>query len=133
MLKNRFGILLKRKLKELTRRFEHAKIFVEKNDKSREFDSEKIRKNKFFYKQFFNVKDDDCVQSAIDRNDYRNKNKNREYWENRRRENEISRDKTKKSENNNFVDLLQINCFKCCQKSIMFVIAQFLNSLTNRK
>ena len=73
------------------------------------------------------------MQSAIDRNDYRNKSRNREYRENRRRKSEISRDKTKKSENNNFIDLSKIKYFKCSQKNIMFMIAQLLNSLTNRK
>ena len=133
MLKNRFEILSKKELKELIRRFEHTKTFVEKNDKFRKFDFEKIKENKFFYKQFFNVKNDDSVQNAIDRNDYRNKNKNREYRENRRRKNEILRDEIKKSENNNFIDLSKIDCFKYCQKNIMFVIAQFSNSVTNRK
>ena len=61
MLKNRFEILSRKKFKKLTRRFEHTKIFVEKNDKFRKFDFEKIRKNEFFYKQFFNVKNDNSV------------------------------------------------------------------------
>ena len=133
MLKNRFEILLKRKLKKMVRRLEHTKIFVERNDKSRKSDSEKINENKFLYKQFFNVKNDDSVQSTIDRNDYKNKNKDREYRENRRRENEISRDKTKKSKNNNVIDLSKIAGLKCRQKNIMFVIAQLSNPLTNRK
>ena len=73
------------------------------------------------------------MQNAIDRNDYRNKSKNRKNRENRRRKNEISRDKTMKFKNNNFIDLSKINCFKCYQKNIMFVIAQFSNLLINRK
>ena len=55
MLKNRFEILLKRKVKELTRRIEYTAIFFEKSEKSRKFDSKRIKRNKFFYK-FFNVK-----------------------------------------------------------------------------
>ena len=82
MLKNRFKTFSRRKLKELTRRFEHTKVFFEKSGKSRKFNSKKIRENKFLYK-FFHVKnDDDDVQNAIDRDEYRNKNKNREYCEN---------------------------------------------------
>ena len=61
MLKNRFEILSKRKLKKLIRRFEHTKIFVESNNKSRKSNFEKIRKNNFFYKQFFNVKNNNNV------------------------------------------------------------------------
>ena len=38
MLKILFEILLKQKLKKLIRRFEHTKIFFEKNAKFREFD-----------------------------------------------------------------------------------------------
>ena len=58
MLKNRFEILSRRKIKKLTRQFEHTKIFFEKSEKSRKFDSKRIRKNEFRYK-FFNVKNDD--------------------------------------------------------------------------
>ena len=104
MLRNRFETLLKRNLKKLIRQFEHTKIFIEKNGRSRKSDFEKINENNFFYNQFFNVKNDDSVQTAIDRNDYKNQSRNREYRQNRRRENEISSDKTKKSENNNFID-----------------------------
>ena len=68
------------------------------------------------------------VQNAIDRDEYKNKSKNRQY-----RENEILHKKTKKSENNNFTDFSKINYFKCCQKNIMVVIAPFSNSLKNRK
>ena len=116
MLENRFEILSRKELKELIRRFEHTNIFVEKNDKFRKFDSERMRKNNFFYKQFFNVKNDNSVQSVIDRSDYKNKSKNHEYRENRRRENEILREKIKKFNNNNFINFLKIDCFKCCQK-----------------
>ena len=105
--------LLRKKLKKLIRRFEHTKIFSEKNNKFREFNFEKVRKNKFFYKKFFNVKNDDNVQNTMDRNHYRNKSRNRKYRENRRRENEISRDKRNKSENFNFIDFLKTYCFKC--------------------
>ena len=56
------------------------------------------------------------MQNAIDRSEYRNKNKDREYRENRRRKNEISRDKIKEFRNNNFIDFSKINCFKCRQK-----------------
>ena len=34
MLKNRFEIFSKRKLKKLIRQFEHTKVFFEKNEKS---------------------------------------------------------------------------------------------------
>ena len=116
MLKNRFEILLKQKLKELTRRFEHTETFFEKNEKFREFDSKRVRKNKFLYK-FFNVKnDDDDVQNAIDENEYRDRNKNCEYRENRRREKEVWRQKIKKSKNSNFIDFSKVNCFKYRQK-----------------
>ena len=53
------------------------------------------------------------MQSAIDRNEYRNKNNNREYRENRRLKNKISREKIKKFKNDNFIDFSKINCFKC--------------------
>ena len=69
----------------------------------------------------------------MNRNDYGNKGKNREYCENRRRKNEISRDKIKKLKNINFINFSKMNCFKCRQKNIMFAIASFLNLLTNRK
>ena len=117
MLRNRFEIFSKWKLKELIRRFEYTKTFLEKSEKFRKFDSKRVRKNKFLYK-FFNVKnDDDDVQSAIDRSEYKNKNKNREYRENRRRENEISREKIKEVKDNNFIDFSKTNCFKCRQKA----------------
>ena len=48
MLKNRFEILLKRKLKLLIRRFEHTEILFEKNEKFRKFDLKKVRKKHFF-------------------------------------------------------------------------------------
>ena len=113
MLRDCFEVLSRKELKKLIRGFEYTKIFVEKNDKFRKSNSKKVRKNKFFFKQFFNVKNDDSVQNAIDRSDYKNRSKNHEYRENRRRENEISRDETKKSENNNFIDLSKIDCFEC--------------------
>ena len=75
-----------------------------------------ITKNNFFYKQFFNIKNDSSVQNTIDRNGYKNKNKNRKYRENRRRKNEISREKIKEFKNNNFINFSKINCFKCLQK-----------------
>ena len=78
----------------------------------------KSEKNIFFYKQFFNVKNDNSVQNAINRSDYRNKSKIREYRENRRRENKISRKKTKKFTNNNFIDFSKINGFKCRKKTL---------------
>ena len=107
----------------MNQRFEYTNTFVEKNNKFRKSNPEKIKRNKFLYKQLFNVKNDDSVQNAINQYNYKNKSKNREYRENRRRENEILRNKTKKFENNNFIDLSKINCFKCCQKNTMFVIA----------
>ena len=116
MLRNRFEILLKRKLEELTRRFEHTETFFEKSEKFRKFDSRRVKENKTFYK-FFNVKnDDDEMQNAIDRSEYKNKNKDREYRENRRHENEISREKIKEFKNSNFIDFSEIYYFKCRQK-----------------
>ena len=44
MLKNRFEIFSKRKLKKLIRRFEHTETFFEKSEKSRKFDSKKKKK-----------------------------------------------------------------------------------------
>ena len=82
MLRNRCEIFLKRKSRELIRRFEHTKIFFEKKEKFRKFDSKEIKEDKFFFK-FFNVKnDDDDEQNAIDRSEYRSRNKNREYRDN---------------------------------------------------
>ena len=116
MLKNRFEIISKRKFKKLVRRFEQIETFFEKSEKFRKSDSKKIRRNKFFYK-FSNVKNDDNdVQNAIDQNEYKNKSRNREYRENRRCENQISREKIKEFKNNDFINFSKIDCFRCCQK-----------------
>ena len=48
MLRNYFDILFRKELKNLIRKFEHIEtFFIEK--KIRDFDSNKIRKNRFFY------------------------------------------------------------------------------------
>ena len=44
ILKNRFEILSRKKLKKLIRRFEHTEIFLEKNENFREFNSKRINK-----------------------------------------------------------------------------------------
>ena len=70
------------------------------------------------------------MQNTIDRNDFKDKNRDREYRENRHCENEISRDKTKKFKNNDFFDLSKINCFKCCQKNYYvrdYIVFKFVN------
>ena len=132
MLKNRFEVLLKLKLKKTDLMIRTYRNFFRKRENFRKFNSNKVEK-KFLYK-FFNVKnDDDDVESAIDRNEYKNKNKDREYRENRRRKNEISREKIKEFEKNNVIDFSKINCFKYRQKSIMFAIASFSHLLINRK
>ena len=56
------------------------------------------------------------MQRFVDRNEYKNKNKNREYRENGRRENEVSREEIKEFKNNNFIDFSKVNCFKYRQK-----------------
>ena len=110
MFKNRFDILSKKKLKKLTRQFEHTEISFEKSEKFRKFNSKRAKKNKFFHK-FSNAKNDDSVQNTIDRNEYKNRSKNREYRDNRRREKKISREKQKKCKSNNFIDFSKTNCF----------------------
>ena len=98
----------------MIRRFEHTEISFEKDEKFRKFDSKRVKKN-FIYR-FFNVKiNDDDVQNAIDRNEYKSRSRNREYRENRRRADKISRQKIKEFKNNNFIDFSKINYFKCRQ------------------
>ena len=72
MLRNYFDILFRKKLKKLIRKFEHIEIFSEKK-KIRDSD-DRIRKNKFFYRQsnVDNVNKNDDVQNAIDRNESKN-------------------------------------------------------------
>ena len=74
MLRNYFDIFFRKKLKKLIRKFEHIEIFFNEK-KIRDFDSNKIKKNKFFYRQsnVDNVKENDDVQSAISRNESKNK------------------------------------------------------------
>ena len=73
MLRNHFDILFRKKLKKLTRRFEHIEIFFDER-KIRDSDSNKIRKSRFFYRQsnVDNVNKNDDVQNAIDRNESKN-------------------------------------------------------------
>ena len=56
MIKNRFKIILRKELKELTRRIEHIGVFFENSDKFREFNSKRINENKFFYNNFSMLK-----------------------------------------------------------------------------
>ena len=56
------------------------------------------------------------MQSAINQNEYKNRNRNREYRKNGGRENEISREKKKKIKNHNFIDFSKIDCFICRRK-----------------
>ena len=73
MLKNHFDIFFRRKLKKLIQKFEHIEILFEKR-KIDDFD-DRVRKNKFFYRQsnVDNVNKNDNVQSAINRNELKNK------------------------------------------------------------
>ena len=50
MLRNRFEILFRRKLKKLIRRFEHTETFFDQK-KIRDFDSSRVEKDKNFYRQ----------------------------------------------------------------------------------
>ena len=49
MLRNHFDIFFRKELKKLTRNFEHIEIFFDEK-KIRDFDSNKVRKNRFFYR-----------------------------------------------------------------------------------
>ena len=79
MLKICFEILFRKKMKKLTRQFEHIEISFDKSEKIRDFNSNKVRENRFLYKQsnVNNVSENDSVQSAISRDKSRNKNKER--------------------------------------------------------
>ena len=108
-VKKSFRNSFKTKIKRIDSTIRVYKDFFRKSEKFREFDTRKVRKNRFFYK-FFKVKNDnDDVQNAIDQREYKNRNKNREYCENRHRENEIWREKIKEFKNNNFIDFSKIN------------------------
>ena len=74
MLRNYFDIFFRRELKKLIRKFEHTEIFFDKK-KIRDFDSNKVRKNRFLYRQLNvdNVNKNDDVQNAINRNESKNK------------------------------------------------------------
>ena len=74
MLRNRFEVLFRKKLKKLTQQFEHTKISFDEK-KIRNFDSNRVRKNNFFYKQsnIINVSENDDVQNAISRSKSKNK------------------------------------------------------------
>ena len=61
MFTNYFEILLKKELKELTRRFEYTEFLFEKSDKFRKFNLKRLEKQILFYKQLFNVKNDSSV------------------------------------------------------------------------
>ena len=74
MLRNHFDILFRKELKKFIRRFEHIETFFDEK-KIRDSDSNKVRKNKFLYRQsnVDNVNENDDVQSAIDRNESKDK------------------------------------------------------------
>ena len=100
MLRNYFDIFFRKELKKLTRRFEHNEIFLMKK-KIRDFDSSKIRKNNFFYRQLNvdNVNENNDVQNAISRNKSKNKKKWREYREKSSQKDKASHEKIKKFKN----------------------------------
>ena len=84
LLRNCFEILFRKKLKKSIRRCEHTETFFDEK-KIRDFNSNKVRKNKSFYRQLNvnNVNENDDVQSAINRNESKNRSKEREYYEKR--------------------------------------------------
>ena len=66
------------------------------------------------------------MQNTINRSEYKNKSKSREYCKNRPRENEISHEKTKKFKNSNFIDFSKINRY-FRMNILNFQIVIFLN------
>ena len=74
MLRNHFDIFFRRKLKKLIRKFEHIEIFSDEK-KILDFNSNRVRKNKFFYRQSHvdNISENDNVQSAINRDESKNR------------------------------------------------------------
>ena len=113
MLKNHFDILFRRKLKKLTRKFEHIETLSEKK-KIRDSD-DRIRRNKFFYRQsnVDNVNENNDVQSAISWNKSKNKKEWREYREKRSQKNEISHEKISEFKNKNFINFFKVKCHRC--------------------
>ena len=76
ILRNYFDILFRRELKKLIRRFEHTETLFDER-KIRDFNSNKVRKNKFLYRQsnVDNISENDDVQNAINRNKSKNRKK----------------------------------------------------------
>ena len=76
MLRNHFNIFFRKKLKKLTRKFEQTKTFFDEK-KICDFNSNKIKKSKFFYRQLNvdNVNENNNVQSAINRDKSKNRRK----------------------------------------------------------
>ena len=114
MLRNYFDIFFRRELKKLTRKFEHIEILFDER-KTRDFDSNRIRKKRFFYRQsnVDNVNENDDVQSAISRNESKNKKEWREYRERRSQKNEISHEKINEFKNKNFINFFKMKCHRC--------------------
>ena len=114
MLRNRFEILFRKELKKLIRRFEHTEILFDER-KICDFDSNKVRKNKFLYKEsnVNNVNENDDMQSAISRNKSKDRKKWREYREKWSQKNEISHEKINKLKNKNFINFFKMKCHRC--------------------
>ena len=74
MLRNHFDIFFRKKLKKLIRKFEHIETSFDEK-KIRDFDSSKVKKSRFFYRQsnVNNVSENDNVQNAISRNESKDK------------------------------------------------------------
>ena len=114
MLRNRFEIFFRRKLKKLIQQFEHTKIFFDEK-KILDFNSSKIKKHKFLYKQsnVNNLSENNDVQSAISRSESKNKKECREYREKRSQRDEILHKKIKRIKNNNFKNFSKVKCYRC--------------------
>ena len=99
MLKNHFDIFFSQRIEKID-----SKIWTYWNffwwKKTRDSD-DKVKENKFLYRQLNvdNVNENDDVQSAINRNESKNKKKWREYREKRSQKNETSHEKIKKLKN----------------------------------
>ena len=68
MLRNHFDIFFRRELKKLIQRFKHIETLFDER-KIRDFDSNKVKKSRFLYRQLNvdNVSENDDVQNAINR------------------------------------------------------------------
>ena len=76
MLRNYFDILSRKELKKLTRKFEHIEILSDET-KTRDFDSNQIKINFFFYRQsnVDNVNENNNLQNAISRSESKDRRK----------------------------------------------------------